>query len=102
MVARRIEFVELRGDPTLDDHGMTLAGRCMKGPLRVGDTFTSLVPSDGPARDVQLVVEEIHFYGQWVDEVDAPYAAELRIVGVGTELVAPSDTLEGDSLDRDS
>lgn len=99
MGERKIEFVELRGDPKVDEHGVTLAGRCRKGPLRLGDTLTRLVHSDGQVRDVQLVVEGIHFYGQWVDVVDVPYAAELRLVGAGSECVAPGDILEGGSMD---
>lgn len=86
---RVLEFVELRGDPALRDGALVIAGKCVVGPIRVGDRFSRLVDALGNEHDVKIGVVDIGFYGGYVFELDPALAGELVLVGeCETELLA--------------
>jgi hypothetical protein len=92
---REIEFAELRGDPTVEDGTVTLAGRCYHGPIKLGDTFTT-ARTAGDAREVALRVESLLFYGKQVPEIDSGESATMTLTGQGSEAVTARVVLHGD------
>jgi hypothetical protein len=99
--ARHIEFVELRGDPAVEGRQAKVAGRCMSGPIRVGDRFTTLIDRDGASHTVDLGVLDIGLYGSLVFELDPVLAGELVLVGSFGNLALVGATLQGDVEDRE-
>ena len=97
---RHIEFVELRGDPTIEGRQATLAGKCMAGPIRIGDRFTTLIDRDGGRHAVDLGVLDIGFYGGLVFELDPALAGELVLMGDLAEVGLVGVTLLADIEDR--
>lgn len=99
-MARRIEFAELRGDPAVEGRQATIAGRCMAGPIRVGDRFTRLIDREGRRHTVDLGVSDIGLYGGFVFELEPVWAGELVLVGDFANLALVGATLLGDVEDR--
>ncbi len=75
-----------------------VGGRCVHGPIRVGDVFTLMfevyVPKKedvwGPARrllerSIRLVVEGVESYGSSFEEVSVGVSAQLTLAGEGGE-----------------
>jgi hypothetical protein len=96
---REIEFAELRGDPVVEGDRVRLAGRVYQGPVRVGDTFTSLTAS-GSRHEIELRVDGLLFYGKPVPDVHESETAEITLSGKGTELVTAGVVLHGSGEDE--
>jgi hypothetical protein len=82
---RTLEFEELRGDPTLTELGLLMAGRCMHDEIRIGDRFTVLVQSGGSESSICVGVVEIVLYGQPVRSIARNLSCELLLIGVTEE-----------------
>lgn len=76
---RRIEFLVLSPER---ERGTTLvlAGRCIDGPICVGDRFDSLQGPNGTVT-ADLTVLEISAYGQLLNQLDPVVTAELVLRG---------------------
>jgi hypothetical protein len=96
---RRLEFVELRGDPLVEDDHVMLAGKCLVGPIRVGDQFSILIDRDGRSVPVEFTVLDINFYGSLVWELEPAMAGELVMVGDASGLRLGGATLRGERID---
>ena len=91
----RIEFGGLANIEASSD-GIRIGGRVFTGPIRVGDRFTSIRREGNRLTNpVDLVVKDIDFYGNRVDELEEAYTAWLVVVGDGASLLAEGDTLVG-------
>jgi hypothetical protein len=91
-----IEFAELRGDPALAHDEVRLAGRCYRGPLSRGDTFTEASIA-GHVHAVSLRINSLLFYGKNVDSLHEGETAEVALAGKGAERVIPGVVLRGRS-----
>jgi hypothetical protein len=91
---REIEFAELRGDPAVEEDRVKLAGRVYQGPVRVGDTFTSVTQAE-TRHEISLTVDALLFYGKPVPDVHESETAEITLSGTGTELVTAGVVLHG-------
>jgi hypothetical protein len=73
----------------------TVIGRCYKGPLRVGGTFTSFEDETGSTHLVRLEVTRIEAYRRELDEIDEGLTARLTLRGDGAALVQEKGALRG-------
>lgn len=96
---REIEFAELRGDPAVEADHVRLAGRVYQGPVRVGDTFTS-VTTGTERHELELRVDALLFYGKPVPDVHESETAEITLSGKGTALVTAGAVLHGSGEDE--
>lgn len=74
------------------------AGRCWKGPIPLGTTFTAIATpqSDGTLANTGsclLIAEEISLYGRLVDELDEGLTARIVLVGEADRPLHPMDVL---------
>jgi len=76
-----------------DDGELIVIGRCHRGPLRRGTVSCVVRPASGGEQPVNLVVDRIVAYRREPDEIDEGLTAELRVSGVGGELIAPQSVL---------
>lgn len=76
----RIEF-GVHGVTTLGPQTCAVIGRCFKGPISVGDTFTGIRRALGPAVDLHLVVVGIEAYRHDLPNLDQGLTARLRLEG---------------------
>ncbi|MEO7330326.1 MAG: hypothetical protein ABI193_17250 [Minicystis sp.] len=67
-------------------------GRCLKGPIKLGDVFSSTYTfddrrSETPTRvgefSVSLRVQKMMAYRRYLDEIDEGLTAQLELVGTG-------------------
>lgn len=96
---REIEFAELRGDPAVEADKVRLAGRVYQGPVRVGDTFTSLARAES-RHEIELRVDALLFYGKPVADVHESETAEITLSGKGSDLVTAGVVLHGSEEDE--
>jgi hypothetical protein len=97
---RFLEFAELRGDPVRNDECLVVAGKCLAGPIRVGDRFSRLVDSSGVEYDVDIGVIDIGFYGGFVLELEPALAGELILVGELKPELLVGATLRGCAVEE--
>lgn len=97
---REIEFAELRGDVAHEgEDRVRLAGRVYKGPIRLGDTFTSLKATD-TRHEVELRVAALLFYGKPVPDIHESETAEITLSGREVSLVTAGVLLHGSGEDE--
>jgi hypothetical protein len=92
---RRFEFgVPVDATPA-PGPGITLAGRCYSGPIRVGDRFDQLVRKDGGVAGIDLYVKALEAYGHELDFIWEGLSAQITLEGAGAELVRGELVLRG-------
>lgn len=73
---------------------VTVAGRCLDGPIFVGDHFQEI--RDGVDIDsVALVVEEISAYGKLLSQLDPVVTGELVLMGQIRQAIGDHAVLTG-------
>ncbi|WP_394540514.1 hypothetical protein PRJ39_08000 [Lysobacter enzymogenes] len=83
-------------------NGFGLIGRCIIGPIRLGDSFVILIsapvsPSDNCAphsirediRKINLIVQEIQYFNHSIEELQSNHAGGLYVTGLGADLLLP-------------
>jgi hypothetical protein len=61
----------------------TVVGRCYKGPLKIGGTFTSFQDEARTEHSVCLEITQIEAYNRQLDEIDEGLTARLTLSGSG-------------------
>jgi hypothetical protein len=108
---RRIEF-GVEQTRKVDDR-LFVAGRCFRGPIRLGDVFTEAfkyqpaasladyeTPSrqlDGSHREARYKVASLHCYNRYLNQIDGGLTAEIELLGDSTSSLSPGDVLGGQS-----
>lgn len=73
---------------------VVVIGRCHKGAIRVGSTFTSFRCEVGSTHAVHLEVVEIEAYKRILQDIDEGLTARLTLRGSGWQLLDESGVLE--------
>ena len=89
-----IEFLILGEPKPAGGSGFTVGGRCLSGPILVGDIFLQ-VRHGQEADPARLVVEEISAYGKLLAELDPVVTAELFLTGISPALLSDHCVLSG-------
>ena len=91
---KQIEFYVDRVLPR--DGGVDVVGRCLNGPIRIGDQFLWQRTKSGRV-PVSFTVEEIVFWGKKLDMLEPSHVGKLSLVGSGSETIeGGSDVLAED------
>jgi hypothetical protein len=75
----------------------TVIGRCYKGPLRVGEMFTSFEDEANTTHPVELEITCIEAYNRELEEIDAGLTARLTLRGLGADSLSQRGVLRGGS-----
>jgi hypothetical protein len=81
--------------------GFELSGRCLIGPVCVGDRFTTATTPLGDTVAVELGITDIDFFTHWIYELDPCMTAILHLVGKAPSGLPPGSYLHG-QVDRDT
>lgn len=95
-MARKIRYLVI-GDLGTAPHGPTfrITGRCLDGPILVGDHFQG-VERRGEVEPVDLLVDEIAAYGKLLSQLDPVVTGELVLSGDLRRPLADRSVLIGD------
>jgi hypothetical protein len=93
-MTREIEFLVLGEPKPAGGSGFTVGGRCLGGPILIGDIFLQ-VRHGQEADPARLVVEEISAYGKLLAQLDPVVTAELFLTGVSPALLSDHCILSG-------
>jgi hypothetical protein len=99
-MSREIRFLVI-GGPVSKPHGagFAVAGRCLDGPILVGDQFREV--QDGESIEpVRLVVEEISPYGKLLGQLDPVVTGELVLSGTPGPPLADHAVLAGRAAEQ--
>ena len=91
---RKVEFAELGGGPMVNGNGITVSGRCYRGPIKVGDFFTE-ARARGSKFDVALRVGAVIYHGQPIGEMVKGQSADIILTGHGLQIVTAGVRLRG-------
>jgi len=95
-MTRKIEFLVLNEPRPAVGSDFMVGGRCLDGPIRIGDIFLE-VNRGQAAESVRLVVEEISAYGKLLAQLDPVVTAELLLTGESPTPLADHCILSGEA-----
>jgi hypothetical protein len=99
-VSRTISFLVIGGVSAKSARTkVTVAGRCLDGPIFVGDHFQEVRDGAGEV-NAAFVVEEISAYGKLLDQLDPVVTGELVLTGRIEQAISDHSVLIGSVSER--
>lgn len=77
----------------VDSKSATCVVRCVGGVVRLGQRFDVGSATQDPAATVQVLLEWINRYGNFVDFFDPPHNAKVHFTGEGVALLKAGLTI---------
>jgi hypothetical protein len=74
---------------------ITVAGRCHRGPIHLGDLFDVVFHRDGTSQPVELRVVQLEAYRRTLDSIDEGLTASIVLEGSGVAHVTADTILHG-------
>lgn len=97
---RQISFLVIGGPVTQSrDSNTKVAGRCLEGPILLGDHFREVKGREDVQR-IDLVVEEISAYGKLLGRLDPVVTGELILSGDIGQPLADHAVLSGEAQEQ--
>jgi len=97
---RKISFLVI-GESAAQSHGrdITVAGRCLDGPILIGDHFRQ-IQDRGKAGSIDLIVEEISAYGKLLSQLDSVVTGNLILSGRLSRPLTDHTVIVGDEAEQ--
>jgi hypothetical protein len=99
-MSRKLSFLVI-GESAAQSHGskFMVAGRCLDGPILIGDHFREVQDRE-KVDSVDLVVEEISAYGKLLGQLDPVVTGRLVLSGDLPQPLADHVVLAGKALEQ--
>ena len=99
-MSRQIRFLVI-GESAAQpfESSLTVAGRCLEGPILVGDQFREVQDGEN-VEPVRLVVEQIAAYGKLLGQLDPVVTGELVLSGTLSQPLADHAVIVGPAVEQ--